>query len=190
MIISRKSPQLFHYLELNSRQRQLNHLTVVYNSALDSTKASVARRGRDLEKIFTVKLLNRKGDRIAAATGLGESFIGALLLAATTSLPEAVAGLAAIRLNALDLAISNVFGSNIFNLAILGIYDIVYVHGNLWTNISRVHIFTAVVTMIITSVAIVMLIYRAARPTRLYLTWDGLALIALYMGGMYVIYCG
>ncbi len=69
------------------------------------------------------------GDRIAAVTGLGESFIGALLLAATTSLPEAVAGLAAIRLNALDLAVSNLFGSNIFNLAILGIYDIVLVLG-------------------------------------------------------------
>jgi cation:H+ antiporter len=53
------------------------------------------------------------GDRIAAVTGLGESFIGALLLATTTSLPEAVAGIAAIRLNALDLAVSNVFGSNI-----------------------------------------------------------------------------
>ncbi len=41
------------------------------------------------------------GDRIASVTGLGESFISTLLLAATTSLPEAVAGLAAIRLNAL-----------------------------------------------------------------------------------------
>lgn len=127
------------------------------------------------------------GDRIASVTGLGESFIGALLLAATTSLPEAVAGLAAIRLNALDLAVSNLFGSNIFNIAILGICDLVY-PGNLWANISGVHIFTAVVAMVMTSVAVVGLIYRAARPTRIYITWDGLALISLYMGGMYVIY--
>ena len=130
------------------------------------------------------------GDRIAAVTGLGESFIGALLLAATTSLPEAVAGLAAIRLNALDLAVSNVFGSNIFNLAILGIYDLVYFQGNFWANISEVHIVTAVVAMIMTSVAIVGLIYRAARPTNIYITWDGMALIVLYVGGMYVIYRG
>ena len=128
------------------------------------------------------------GDRIAAATGLGESFIGALLLAATTSLPEAVAGLAAIRLNALDLAVSNIFGSNIFNLAVLGICDLVYFPGNLWANISQVHIFTAVVAMVMTSVAVVGLIYRAARPTRIYITWDGLVLISVYMSGMYVIY--
>jgi cation:H+ antiporter len=128
------------------------------------------------------------GDRIAAVTGLGESFIGALLLATTTSLPEAVAAFAAIRLDALDLAVSNLFGSNIFNLAILGIYDLAYLRGDFWANISGVHLFTAIVAMIMTSVAIVGLIYRAARPARLYITWDGVALIALYLGAMYFIY--
>jgi cation:H+ antiporter len=128
------------------------------------------------------------GDRVAAVTGLGESFIGTLLLAATTSLPEVVAGLAAIRLNAVDLAVSNIFGSNIFNMAILGVYDIAYFRGDLWSHISSVHIFTAIVALIMTSVAIVGLIYRAARPSRLYISWDGLSLIALYIGGMYIIY--
>jgi cation:H+ antiporter len=128
------------------------------------------------------------GDLVATVTGLGQSFIGALLLAATTSLPEVVAGLAAIRLNAVDLAVSNVFGSNIFNMAILGVYDLAYFRGNLWSNVSSVHIFTAVVAMMMTSVAIVGLIYRAARPSRLYITWDGLALILLYISGMYIIY--
>jgi cation:H+ antiporter len=128
------------------------------------------------------------GDEVAKVTGLGQSFIGALLLAATTSLPEVVAGLAAIRLNAVDLAVSNVFGSNIFNMAILGFYDLAYFRGNLWFNISSVHVFTAVVAMMMTSVAIVGLVYRAARPSQLYITWDSLALIVLYIGGMYIIY--
>lgn len=130
------------------------------------------------------------GDYIAEVTGLGQSFIGALLLAASTSLPEIVAGLAAIRLNAVDLAVSNIFGSNIFNMAILGIYDLAYFQGDLWSNISSVHIFTSIVAMMMTSVAIVGLIYRAARPSRLYITWDGLALIVLYLIGMYIIYQG
>ncbi len=128
------------------------------------------------------------GDRIATVTGLGQSFIGALLLAATTSLPEVVAGVAAVRLNAVDLAVSNVFGSNIFNMGILSIYDLTYLQGDLWSNVSSVHIFTAIVAMMMTSVAIVGLIYRAARPSRIYITWDGMALILLYIGGMYVIY--
>ncbi len=113
------------------------------------------------------------GDRVATVTGLGESFIGALLLAATTSLPEVVAGLAAIRLNAVDLAVSNIFGSNIFNMAILGIYDIAYFQGDLWSKLSSVHIFTAVIALMMTSVAIVGLIYHAARPSRLYIPGMG-----------------
>jgi cation:H+ antiporter len=128
------------------------------------------------------------GDRVAAVTGLGQSFIGALLLATATSLPEVVASLAAVRLNAVDLAVSNVFGSNITNLAILGFYDLVYLQGSLWANISQIHIFTAVVGMIMTSVAITGLIYHAVSRSRMYITWDGLALIILYLGGMYVIY--
>ncbi|WP_254449478.1 sodium:calcium antiporter [Anabaena sp. UHCC 0253] len=128
------------------------------------------------------------GDQVAAVTGLGESFIGAILLATATSLPEVVASLAAVRLNAVDLAVSNVFGSNITNLAILGFYDFVYLQGSLWLNISQIHIFTTILAMIMTSVAITGLIYHAVSGSRMYITWDGLTLIALYVSGMYVIY--
>jgi cation:H+ antiporter len=130
------------------------------------------------------------GDEVVTKTGLGESFVGSLLLAITTSLPEVAAGIAAVRLDAVDLAISNVFGSNIFNMAILGVYDVVYIKGDLWTKIGNVHIFTAVIAMMMTSLAIVGLIYRATRPSRLYLTYDVLGLIVLYIGGMYIIYLG
>jgi len=131
------------------------------------------------------------GDRLAVVTGLGESFVGALLLAAATSLPELVASLAAVRFNAVDLAVSNLFGSNLFNLAILGIYDLTYVRGNLLININHsVHLFTIIVAIMMTAIALVGLIYRAARRSRLYLTWDGLGIIALYLGGMFVIYRG
>ncbi|MEO1376126.1 MAG: sodium:calcium antiporter [Cyanobacteria bacterium J06635_10] len=130
------------------------------------------------------------GDRVVQETGLGESFIGSLLLAITTSLPEVAAGIAAVRLDAVDLAISNVFGSNIFNMAILGVYDVVYLKGDLWTKIGEVHIFTAVIAMMMTSLAIVGLIYRTTCPSRLRLSYDVLGLIVLYIGGMYIIYLG
>ncbi len=128
------------------------------------------------------------GEEIAVQTGIGESFVGALLLAAATSLPEVVSSLAAIKLDAVDLAVSNVFGSNLFNLAILGSYDFFYLPGNLLTNVSQIHIFTAVLAMVMTSVAITGLIYNAARRTSFYITWDGITLIVLYVGAMYVIY--
>ena len=128
------------------------------------------------------------GEEVAVETGLGESFIGSLLLAATTSLPEVAAGIAAVKLDAVDLAISNVFGSNIFNMAILGVYDLAYLKGDLWVLIGQVHIFTAVIAMMMTSLAIVGLIYRTTRPSKLYLSLDVLGLIVLYLGGMFIIY--
>ncbi|MGI0486756.1 sodium:calcium antiporter [Pantanalinema rosaneae CENA516] len=131
------------------------------------------------------------GEQVAIVTGLGQSFVGALLLAAATSLPELVASIAAIRLNAVDLAVSNLFGSNLFNLAILAIYDLTYLQGNLLSHINHsVHVMTAIVAMMMTAIALVGLIYRAVQRSRLYLTWDGVGLITLYLGGMYMIYRG
>jgi cation:H+ antiporter len=63
---------------------------------------------------------------------LGASFVGAIFLAITTSLPEVVASVAALRINAVDLAVSTIFGSNIFNIVALAFYDLVYVRDDLW----------------------------------------------------------
>ncbi|MDJ0735950.1 MAG: sodium:calcium antiporter [Nostocaceae cyanobacterium] len=128
------------------------------------------------------------GEEVAVVTGLGESFVGALLLAAATSLPEVVASMTALKLDAIDLAVSNVFGSNLFNLAILGSYDLFYLRGNLLKNVGHIHVLTGIVAMVMTSVAIIGLIYNATRRTRLYITWDGITLIILYIVGMYAVY--
>jgi cation:H+ antiporter len=129
------------------------------------------------------------GDRVADITGLGESFVGALLISMATSLPEVVVSITAIRLNAVDLAVSNVFGSNLFNMAILGVYDIAYFRGSLFRAINHfVHLFSATLAIVMTAIALVGLIYRASRRSRLYFTWDVMALAALYIIGMYVIY--
>ena len=128
-------------------------------------------------------------DQVSEVTGLGDSFIGALLLAATTSLPEVATSLAAIRLNAVDLAVSNVFGSNLFNLGIMGLLDAVYWQGDLLAQVSPINIHTAIVAMIMTSIAIIGLVYRAAvRGTQGYITWDAICLVSLYILGMYMIY--
>lgn len=88
----------------------------------------------------------------------------------------------------MDLAVSNIFGSNLFNLAILGIYDLFYLSGSLWLGISQVHILTSVVVMVMTSVAIAGLIYHSVSRSRMYITLDGITLIALYIGAMYFVY--
>ncbi|WP_341358975.1 hypothetical protein V5H98_14615 [Georgenia sp. M64] len=69
------------------------------------------------------------GQRIAGLTGLGQTFVGAVLLAVTTSLPELVASVAAARIGSHDLAVGNLFGSNAFNMLALVIVDAAYLEG-------------------------------------------------------------
>jgi cation:H+ antiporter len=50
---------------------------------------------------------------------LGATFVGSLFLAVATSLPEIVTGLSAVRLGNLDMALGNIFGSNMFNIFVV-----------------------------------------------------------------------
>lgn len=66
------------------------------------------------------------GAAIADSTGLGRTFVGGLLVAASTSLPEVAVTLAAWRLGAPDLAVGNLIGSNLFDVAILAVDEAAY----------------------------------------------------------------
>lgn len=72
-------------------------------------------------------LLVASAEAIATQSGLGESFIGATLLAAVTSLPEVSVTIAAVRMGAYTMAISNIFGSNLLMLVLILPADIFYI---------------------------------------------------------------
>jgi cation:H+ antiporter len=63
-------------------------------------------------------------DKISAVTGMGRTFVGSILLAFATSLPEATVCATATRIGNITLVFGNVLGSNIFNLFILAISDL------------------------------------------------------------------
>ncbi|WP_010532187.1 sodium:calcium antiporter [Lentibacillus jeotgali] len=88
-------------------------------------------------------LLSVTGDQIAVVTGLGSSFIGSFLIAATTSLPEAVSVFSALRLKNVNLAVGAILGSNSFNMIILAISDVVYQGGSILADASGSHLVSA-----------------------------------------------
>ena len=59
------------------------------------------------------------------------------LLGVSTSLPEITASLTAVRIGAIDLAIGNVLGSNLFNVTLLAVYDVFDGGANLWAVMSN-----------------------------------------------------
>ena len=127
-------------------------------------------------------------DRIAEQTGLGRSFTGALLLGVSTSLPEIAASLSAVRLGAIDLAIGNVLGSNLFNMTLLAAYDVFDGPQNLWAAMSDANALGLVLSMMMTGVVIVSLIYRASSKTPFHVSWDGVALLVMYLAALAALY--
>ncbi|MBI5301929.1 MAG: sodium:calcium antiporter [Chloroflexi bacterium] len=128
------------------------------------------------------------GEDIARTTGLDASFVGNVFLAISTSLPEVVVTIAAARMKAVDLAVGNVLGSNVFNIAILAVYDFAYTRGSIWEFVSPIHAVAGLGAIVMTAVAIISLTYRASTRVTRHVTWDAALLIALYLANVSLLY--
>ncbi len=127
-------------------------------------------------------------EHLAAAMGWDQSFVGTVFVALATSLPEVAVTLSALRIGALDMAISDLLGSNLFNLVILAVDDLAYLKGPLLANVSPVHLVTTLSAIMMTGVAIVGLLYRP--KTRLFKTvgWVSLLMFSIYILNVSVLY--
>jgi cation:H+ antiporter len=128
------------------------------------------------------------GDRLAVETGLGRSFVGTAFIAMTTSLPELVVSIAALRIGAADMAIANLFGSNLFNILILAIDDIFYVKGPFLSAVSANHAITGFIAVFMTGIAIISLTYRLKKKPLLRLGWDAVVILLAYGMNLYLLY--
>lgn len=138
--------------------------------------------------VVAATLLPFIGDRIAVETGLGRSFVGTFFIGMTTSLPELVVSIAALRIGAAEMAIANLFGSNMFNIFIVGIDDIFYVKGSILADVSPTHAITAIIAVIMTGIAVVSLTYRLKGKTFLRLGWDTVAIVLAYIVSIVLLY--
>ncbi len=127
------------------------------------------------------------GEEIAEITGLGQTFVGSIFIALSTSLPEVVVCFAAMRLEAMDMAFGNLFGSNLFNIAILGIDDIFYFHNPILNHVSETHILTAMAAIIMTAIILIGLTYRAIKKPFIF-SWDSLGILCTYLGTTLLLY--
>ncbi len=131
--------------------------------------------------------LSYSGEKIATLSGLDKTFMGTILVAAATSLPEVVAAISAIRINAYDMAVGNVFGSNIFNMLIIFTTDLVYRGGAVLAAVDLSHAVTALIGMILSSIAVIGLFYRSEK-TFLTIGWDSIAISIIYFFGAYILF--
>lgn len=117
-----------------------------------------------------------------------ESFVGTLLVAFITTIPEMTVAVTAIRINALDMAIGGIFGSNLMNNAVLAIEDIVYQHGPIFSKISPVHTVSIMTALIMTGFAIIGLFFRPEQRLLKLIGWISWVLLSLLLINSYFMF--
>ncbi|MFN2427242.1 MAG: sodium:calcium antiporter [Candidatus Binatia bacterium] len=129
----------------------------------------------------------RTAEVLAEQTGLGEAFLGATLLATATSLPEVSTTFAAVRNDRYTVAISNIFGSNAFDVMLLALADILHREGTILASTAGTEVFIAAIGSILTCLFVWGLIERENRIV-LRIGWDSVAAVLVYVGGMTVLF--
>ncbi len=127
------------------------------------------------------------GQSLARETGLGEAFVGSLFIALTTSLPEIVVSIAAVRMGALDLGISNVLGSNLFNLLILGLDDVFYGPGPLLQAVDSSHLVSVLAIVLMNALFLIGLTHQVLLK-RFRVAWDTGAMVVVYVAAVWLTY--
>jgi cation:H+ antiporter len=125
---------------------------------------------------------------LARAMGWHTTFFGTLFVAGATSLPELAVTVGAVRIGAVDMAIANLLGSNMFNIAILVIDDLAFLRGPLLSHVSPMHAMSALSAVVMTGIVVVALLYRPR--DRLFRTvgWASLGLFTVYLLNTYLLY--
>jgi cation:H+ antiporter len=126
--------------------------------------------------------------RLATAMGWHTSFVATLLVPVVTSMPELTVTLGALRLGALDMAIANLLGSNLFNIMIIAIDDLFYRPGPLLSQVSVIHGASAMAAVIMTGLAIVGILYRPETRILKTVGWISLGLFTIYLLNSTVLY--
>jgi cation:H+ antiporter len=131
--------------------------------------------------------LTHAADVIADRTGLGRVWIGAVLLAAATSLPELVTDVAAVRMGAPDLAAGDLFGSSMANMVILAIIGLLPPRGRVFREASPDHALTAMLAIMLNSAAAAAVLTQSS-TTLLGVSPVSVVLVAAFAAGMRVVY--
>lgn len=137
--------------------------------------------------IYVSPFLVTSSQAIAEITGLGNTFVGTTLMAGVTSMPELITMITAVKLGAEDMAIGNLFGSNMFNIFALGMADLFYLDGRLLQVINPEQVYILMLGLVLTSMALIGNLARISRRI-VFIEVDVLALIVVYILGMWLLY--
>lgn len=131
--------------------------------------------------------LTLTGDALAGQTGLGSSFVGVAFVAFSTSLPEVSTTLGAVRRGNHEMAVSNILGTNILEVALFLLADIAYREGPILAELDRSGTLAAALGLVVTCLLLLGLLERRDR-TVMRMGVDSLAILVAYAAGLAGLY--
>ena len=137
--------------------------------------------------ILAATTLAYSTERIADITGLSTGFLGVVVVALVTTMPEATTTIAAMRLGAADLAVGNLYGSCAFNIAVLAVADPFYRQGVLVETLIDAHAIAGLIAVFLMCLGLSLILSRG--NSRYLPVTPTLVVMALtYIGGLFIIY--
>lgn len=130
--------------------------------------------------------LARDGDEIAERTGLAAAFVGAILVAAGTSLPEIATTSISVLRGSVGLALGGLFGTIMLNMAMLGVAVLLAGRTNVFGEVSHDQALTASLAIVLGALAAVGIATGDALAV-FGVGWTPLAVLAAYLGGVWLL---
>ena len=155
----------------------------------DLAVAIVLFVGAAVVVFFFGSLLAKYGDALATLTGWGRLFVGSILLALATSLPELLTNISAVRLDPPnpELGLGNILGANMINMFTLAIVALLFGGKRFLQRVSPEQRYLIVLAVAMTGAAILF----GAVNMEVSLWQVGLSsviILALYVVGMRIVY--
>lgn len=122
----------------------------------------------------------RAGVSLVAETGVSGTVVGTLATSVTTSLPELVTSIAAVRAGALALAIGGLVGGNAFDLLFIAAADVAYRPGSVYTALTTADVFTLGWAMLLVGILGAGLVRRERHGVG----FEGVGVLVVYVGGL------
>ncbi len=119
-------------------------------------------------------------------TGLSQGFVGGVFTAVTTSIPELVVAISAVRMGALSLAVGDIIGGNAFDTLFIAASDLAYQSGSIYTAVSATEIFWLSNSLLMAGVLLLGLIYRE-RYGPVNMGLESLIILLLYVAGLVIL---
>lgn len=124
---------------------------------------------------------------IVETTNVSESVFGSLFTAVSTSLPELVTSIAAVKQGALTLAVGGIIGGNSFDVLFMAFADVAYRQGSIYHALTQSQSFIIALTILMTTILLLGLLRREKHGIG-NIGFESFLILLLYLGGFLLLF--